>query len=132
MWIGLKCKNTPDGLEGRHLIYTESRGTRKIPQVIKQNILCHFKNWRQFCAYTTSVNFSWLLVTTEFKLFPQKKNNKTKQNKKQQYKCNRWFYVICISWACKLSSVFFLQIFLSTSHSKMFMQYSFRCWLMLL
>ena len=49
-------------------------------QVIKQNILCHFKNWRQFCAYTTSVNFSWLLVTTEFKLFPQKKKqNKTKQ-----------------------------------------------------
>ena len=131
MWIGLKCKNTPDGLEGRHLIYTESRGTRKIPQVIKQNILCHFKNWRQFCAYTTSVNFSWLLVTTEFKLFPPKKKT-TKQNKKQQYKCNRWFYVICISWACKLSSVFFLQIFLSTSHSKMFMQYSFRCWLMLL
>ena len=129
MWIGLKCKNTPDGLEGRHLIYTESRGTRKIPQVIKQNILCHFKNWRQFCAYTTSVNFSWLLVTAEFKLFPQKKKQ---QNKKQQYKCNRWFYVICISWACKLSSVFFLQIFLSTSHSKMFMQYSFRCWLMLL
>ena len=75
MWIGLKCKNTPDGLEGRHLICTESRGTRKIPQVIKQNILCHFKNWQQFCAYTASFNFSWLLVTTEFKLFPQKKNN---------------------------------------------------------
>ena len=38
-WIGLKSKNTTDGLEGRPLIYTENRGTRKIPQVIKQNIV---------------------------------------------------------------------------------------------
>ena len=111
MWISLKCKNTPDGLEGRHLICTQNRGTRKIPQVIKQNILCHFKNWQQFCANTTSVNFSWLLATTEFKLPPPPPQKKNKTKKKQQYKCNRWFYVICISWACKLSSVFFCKYF---------------------
>ena len=50
-------------------------------QVIKQNILCHFKNWRQFCAYTTSVNFSWLLVTTESKLSPPPPKKTTKQTK---------------------------------------------------
>ena len=72
MWIGLKSKNTTDGLEGRPVIYTENRGTRKIPQVIKQNIVT-WKNWQQLCTYTTSVNFPccW------WQLFQQKKNTST-------------------------------------------------------
>ena len=94
----------------RLLICTENRGTRKIPQVMKQNIVCHFKNWQHFCTYTTSVNFSWLLVTTESQLFQQKKKKQYKYNrwfyvmvttesqlfqqKKKQYKYNRWFYVM--------------------------------------
>ena len=113
MWIGLKCKNTPDGLEGRHLIYTESRGTRKIPQVIKQNILCHFKNWRQFCAYTTSVNFSWLLVTTEFKLFPQKRKQQNKIKQKTTIKMQQ--VVLCHLYLMGLQikqCIFFANIFI--------------------
>ena len=70
MWIGLKCKNTTDGLEGRPLICTENRGTRKIPQVIKQNIVT-WKNWQQLSS------LSLLLVTTEFQLFQQKRKNNT-------------------------------------------------------
>ena len=38
MCIGLKCKSTTDGLEGRPLICSENRGTRKIPQVIKKTL----------------------------------------------------------------------------------------------
>ena len=70
MWIGLKCKNTTDGLEGRPLICTENRGRRKIPQIIKQNIVT-WKNWQQLCS------LSLLLVTTEFQHFQQKKKNNT-------------------------------------------------------
>ena len=72
------------------------------------------------CIYNIN-QLSLLLVTTEFQLF-QEKNKQTNK----QYKCNRWFDVICISWVCKSSSVFF-KIFSSTSHSKMFMQCSLRC-----
>ena len=104
MWIGLKCKNTSDGLKGRPLICTKNRGTRKIPQVIKQNIVT-YKNWQQLCTYTTSVNFPCCWWQPSFNFSSKKKKTK------KQYKCNRWFYVICISSACKSSSVFF-KIFL--------------------
>ena len=106
MWIGLKRKNITDGLEGRPLISTENRGTRKIPQVIKQH--CHLKKMATIVYIYNTCQLSLLLVTTEFQLSSERK---------KRYKCNRWFYVICISWACKSSSVFF-KIFLSTSHSK--------------
>ena len=77
MWFGLKCKTTIDGLEGRPLICTENRGTTKIPQAIKQNILCHLKNWQQLCTYTTSVNFPCCWWQPSFNFSSKKKNKQT-------------------------------------------------------
>ena len=74
MLIGLKCKNTTDGLEGRPLICTENRGTRKIPQVIKQNIVI-WKNWQQLCTYTTSVNFPCCWWQPSFNFSSKKRTN---------------------------------------------------------
>ena len=73
MWIGLKRKNTTDGLEGRPLISTENRGTRKIPQVIKQH--CHLKKMATIVYIYNTSQLSLLLVTTEFQLSSERKND---------------------------------------------------------
>lgn len=56
-------------------------------------LFCYLKNWQQLCTYT-SVNFCWLLVTTEFQL-----NNSATGG------------LVC-KWDCKLRSVILENIFI--------------------
>ena len=77
MWIGLKCKNTTDGLEGRPFICTENRGTRKIPQVIKQNIVT-WKNWQQLQHVHMQHQSTFLAAgDNRVSTFPAKKKDNT-------------------------------------------------------
>ena len=66
MWIGLKCKNTTDGLEGRPLICTENPSSNKTKH-------CHLKKLATIVHIYNISQLSLLLLTTEFQLFHQKK-----------------------------------------------------------
>ena len=66
MWIGLKCKNTTDGLEGRPLICTENPSSNKTKH-------CHLKKLETIVHIYNISQLSLLLLKAEFQLFQQKK-----------------------------------------------------------
>lgn len=90
-------------------------------------LFCYLKNWQQLCTYT-SVNFCWLLVTTEFQL----NNSATAANIQvcsHEIHFNRWFG---LQVGLQIKECNFGKYFYPPATPKVFMRCSFRCWVMLL